>query len=471
MDSTGVVKYRVIIVGAGMAGLSAADVLISAGIRDIVVLEARNRVGGRIHTVKEGDGLIELGANYIHGTTAENSVYTLAQKHGLVREGFLSTRLSDGAFYTQDGLEINKELSDRVWTVYTTISDEVYSPSTSKDKSSMTVEDYFSVRYEEERQQFRDDEQETAAAIFNCIKNGEQVYVGSDLPHVPVLDLENFTEIVGGDALVAKGLASVLKPLSSNLPDGCVRLNREVTKIRWKNDVKDRADVIVVCSNGETYTADVCLVTVPLGYLKQHAHRIFKPSLPVDKLLAIDKINAGCVDKLFLVYDKPFWKRGQLGSVKLAWRGEEGVVRDPYKEWYKRIFSFDEYPTHPNVLVGWISGFVEARQAELLPEADISQKCTEILRSFLGDKSIPEPSKIIRSQWGTDLYTLGSYVALTLPGSPEDFAKLAEPVADSRGEVRLLFAGEATDVAFNSTMHGARNSGIREAERIIKSLS
>ncbi|CAH2083423.1 unnamed protein product [Euphydryas editha] len=109
---------------------------------------------------------------------------------------------------------------------------------------------------------------------------------------------------------------------------------------------------------------------------------------------------------------------------------------------------------------------------ETLPEDVVKRKVMELLRKFMGkNMTIPEPTGMIRSTWYSNPYTRGTYTFdnLLVHEYPNARAILGEPLVDEAGSPKVLFAGEATDLTHFSTVHGASDSGYREAMRILPS--
>ena len=247
------------------------------------------------------------------------------------------------------------------------------------------------------------------------------------------------------------------------LPEVAVKFHKEVTQIRWQGN--GEAPITVTCKGGEVYLADHVICTLPLAYLQVHHKTLFIPNLPKTKINSISRMAMGKVNKIFLFFDNPFWTPGN-GSIKLAWDDEtKNKLAKNKSQWFGSIFAFDEVLNNPNVLCAWLSGD-EAERMETVSDQLVIETCTELLRKFLGKPSIPSPQKILRSKWCTNPYFLGSYSYISMNSTPRDIELLAQPVYSDEVP-RLLFAGEATSSNAYSTMHGARNSGLREAQRLL----
>ena len=159
------------------------------------------------------------------------------------------------------------------------------------------------------------------------------------------------------------------------------------------------------------------------------------------------------------------------------WWGEDwGGVRfltkaaDRSSDWTETILGFFTVRNQDNLLVGWITGNA-ARIAEVLPEEEVLKKCSSLLRGSVGsDFNYQEPIRIIRSQWHTNQNFRGSYSYRSIESKKKNVwaSDLAQPVVDSKGKLRLCFAGEATHSHHYSTVHGAVETGWREADRIFQ---
>ena len=174
--------------------------------------------------------------------------------------------------------------------------------------------------------------------------------------------------------------------------------------------------------------------------------------------------------RFFLLFDKPFWTPGS-GSIKLAWDDAEKDTRrhNVAAHWFRGIFAFDEVLNNPSVLGAWVAAH-EAEYMETLSDEEVIETCTQLLRKFLANPSIPAPKGIMRSKWCTNPLFLGSYSYICKHSTPADIEAVAKPVLQ-RQVARILFAGEATSLHHYSTMHGARDSGLREAERLLDMYS
>ncbi|XP_063371713.1 uncharacterized protein LOC134659947 [Cydia amplana] len=228
--------------------------------------------------------------------------------------------------------------------------------------------------------------------------------------------------------------------------------------------------VTVDCSDGSSYVADTVIVTVSLGVLKDKYSSLFSPPLPEDKLTAIEKITMGVLDKIVLQFDQVWWPLN-VNRFGFIWKAGDRKKVPVSEHWVTKIIGAHRPLGSNNVLILWTSGDI-AKEVETLPEEQVKRKCVELLQRFMGDTlnvTVPQPAAIIRSTWYSNPYTRGSYSfdnTLT-PQYPDARDWLARPLADSSGAPRVLFAGEAASRRHFGTVHGASETGHREAMRLV----
>ena len=242
--------------------------------------------------------------------------------------------------------------------------------------------------------------------------------------------------------------------------------------------------------DGSVFDADHVICTVSLGVLKERYLGLFNPPLPQNKVDAIEGLSIGVVDKIYLEFDKPFWEEG-WGGFSLLWKSEElkSIREDTQFSWLEDVFGFYTVDFQPNILCGWISG-AKARQMEQLPVDDVKRGAMFLLRTFLKSYDIPEPKAVerleqaysngmiilfypqivfFRSTWYSNPHFRGSYTFYSLKSDSLNVTttQLSQPINDAVGLPVLQFAGEATNQHYYSTVHGAVESGWREAKRLI----
>ncbi|CAB0035659.1 unnamed protein product [Trichogramma brassicae] len=392
----------VVVIGAGMAGLSAAHRLSQCGLKNVTILEATHRPGGRIHSCWLGDVVAEMGATWIEGGCLANPAFTLAAQEGLLKSPLIRLDQSKG--------------------------------------------------YDAARVMY---------GLTNCVR----CRCGDDLSLVSADQFGSYVEIPGGRVRVPLGYVGILAPLLRDIPSCALKYCKPVSCIRWGTISESCPRALVKCQDGEEFQADYVIVTVPLGVLKHQHKSLFCPALPVEKVKAIENLGYGFVNKIFLEYERPFWVWHE-GSIRFAWSATELADRC---DWLKGISHIEELSGSQHVLCAWVSG-KEASDMELASDEEVVESITRLLRQFTGDPTLPYPTNLLRSKWCMDQYFAGSYSYMALNSTVGHQCDLASPVPGSCEPVApiLFFAGEATIPGHYSTVHGARLSGIREADRIIQ---
>ena len=158
------------------------------------------------------------------------------------------------------------------------------------------------------------------------------------------------------------------------------------------NDVVNNCDLIVIC--------DHVVCTMSLGFLKENIKKLIEPIrlVPSEKLLAIERIGYGTVNKIFLIYDKPFWELNVTSFHPIWFLKENETIISKLDEinesnWFENIPYFDIVKNHENILCAWLSG---CEFVENFTDEKIARDCTILIRKFFRDESIPEPKKVIK---------------------------------------------------------------------------
>ncbi|XP_009698161.1 PREDICTED: spermine oxidase isoform X1 [Cariama cristata] len=517
---------RIVVIGAGLAGLSAAKALLESGFTDVTVLEATDRIGGRVQSVKLGHATFELGATWIHGSHG-NPVYHLAEDNGLLEEttdgersvGRISLYSKNGVAYhlTNNGQRIPKDVVEEFSDLY----NEVYNltqeffqrgkPVNAESQNSVGV---FTRDVVRKRVKADPDDTEAVkrlklAMIQQYLKVESCESSSHSMDEVSLSEFGEWTEIPGAHHIIPCGFIKIVEILARSIPESVIQLRKPVKCIHWNQSVskeiervadhnsdlpeEDKAsDVFVECEDCEFIPADHVIVTVSLGVLKKRHESLFHPRLPEEKVMAIEKLGINTTDKIFLEFEEPFWS-SECNSIQFVWEDEAESESLTYPEelWYKKICSFDVlYPPerYGHVLSGWICG-EEALIMEKCDDETVAETCTEMLRKFTGNPNIPKPRRILRSSWGSNPNFRGSYSYTQVGSSGADVEKLAKPLPYAESSkttvsmaqigslfvfscplqpMQVMFSGEATHRKYYSTTHGAVLSGQREAAHLIE---
>ncbi|XP_055535646.1 spermine oxidase-like isoform X2 [Wyeomyia smithii] len=466
---------RILIIGAGAAGVAAATKLIEKGYKNLTILEAENRIGGRIHTIPYAANVVDLGAQWCHGEV-NNVVYNLGSKFNVFDAN--SARYENFVLTKSDGTQIPLEQSDKLmglmWSILETHKNEL-----SQYRGSLGSFVMEKFRASLETPEYADINHDTAFQFLeffhkfeNSIEASDSWFDTSGPGYLDYWECEGENLLNWRD----KGYTTILEILmkrypfsASNSPinlEEYTHFNKVVSNICW--NAGPDGTVSVRCADNTIYDADHVICTLSLGVLKERYETLFTPTLPAIKKNAIHGLTIGTVDKLFLEFETPFWPDGWKGLSLLWNKNDLEDIRASKNSWMEDVFGFYVVDYQPNVLCGWISG-KNARRMERANEDDVRKTCMFLLRKFLKSMTIPEPVSFKRSKWYSNSNFRGSYTfrSMTTDLLNVSAEHLALPLSNACGVPVVQFAGEATHDHYYSTVHGAIETGWREANRLI----
>ncbi|MEM6326449.1 MAG: NAD(P)/FAD-dependent oxidoreductase [Bacteroidota bacterium] len=415
----------VLIVGAGVAGLAAADRLRMSGYTAVTILEARDRTGGRVWTSHAWDGVpVDLGASWIHGPR-RNPITRLAREAGAE---MVATDFDDLTLYGPSGAAMGPDELRALERLGRKLDSAMGSRS---GRDATTLRDRLSAALGDLSPQ---DQTDIDFLIHSLVEQDFAEDVENLSPHV----LEIGKTFGGGDVLFPGGYSAVFAPRFEGLD---VRTGHVVDTVEWGGGS------VTVSTNQGTFQADRAIITLPLGVLKRGAVT-FDPVLPEAKRDAIGAMGMGCLNKLYLRFPDVFW----ADTEGLSYQPPQG------RRWSQWV-NYSFYTPSP-VLIAFNAGDT-ARETEELTDDETVADAMDVLRRIYGT-SIPEPTGFQRTRWNSDPFSFGSYSARR-PGVEQSTVRALGELAGDR----ILFAGEATSLDYFSTVHGAWLSGIREANRLI----
>ena len=428
---------RVVVVGAGIAGLTVANALAYAGVA-CVVLEARNRVGGRLHTIDLAGRSVDMGGSWIHHPIG-NPLRAFADQVGVgCREGDPLPEMAAYDFGEGRRLspaEVRAELST-LYEAFPAAIDRLQR-ELGPDASAAQGIDVFMAGADLSPAAARRARQGLRALI-----EGES----ADLPERQSLRwMWNEFEYGGGffGDLPGGGYRSLVQAMAAGLD---VRLNFDVAEIAVEPD-----GVSVRSAAGPAEDGSQVVVTVPLGVLKDRRPQ-FSPALPPDRLAAIDRLGFGRFEKVVLTFDQAFWRAAGLAHLML-------FPRDP-DESTMWVIGHDAFGAGPTLVFFIFHGATD-RVLGMTP-GDAADWVCGMLTEAIG-VTCPEPTTVAVTSWASDPYSLGAYSHIPPGAAPADADLLGEPLHG-----RLLFAGEHTQSARLVYTDGAMASGIREAKRLLQ---
>jgi monoamine oxidase len=407
-------EVDIAIIGAGAAGLGAARALENSGL-SVIVLEARDRVGGRAHTVQAApDVIFDLGCGWLHSAD-KNSFIKIAE---------------------QLNFEIDKNLPPwRERAVGNAF------PQAERDEFIRALEKFYD-RAEAAAEEARKSGRDRAASAslepgnrWNPMIDAVSTYInGAELDTVSILDMDAY-EDTNINWRVRRGYGALMSAYGAPCP---LALDTQVKLIDHSGP-----RVRIETSRG-ALTARKVIVTVPTDLIADESIR-FHPALPA-KVDAARGLPLGLADKVVLALDEPeaLPKEGNL-------RG--ATMRTAMGTYHLRPFG-------QPCIEGFFGGRF-ARQLEDAGDGALAAQGIDEIAGFLGNDYRRKLRPLRESRWAHDPFARGSY-SHALPGHAGMRAVLASPV-----DGRLFFAGEATSPNFFSTAHGARDSGERAAKEVL----
>nr|WP_231614278.1 NAD(P)/FAD-dependent oxidoreductase [Mycobacterium nebraskense] len=413
----------VLVIGAGMAGLSAARSLADAGWA-VRVIEARDRIGGRVHTDRDWGAPLEMGASWIHGT-ADNPLVKLARQ--------AQAQLVTTDYYGWAKLVVDPRLSPldydpTLWRAFV------------------------------ERARFQVDGGSLAAAIDAAV-GGEALstsdraqlafYLTTEVEDEFAADANQLSAITfdegdytGGDqVIITNGYDALPRLLASGLQ---IELNAPVTAIAWRDDS------VIVRAKDRLFQGHAAIVTVPLGVLKAGAIT-FDPPLPERHGHAVDALGFGVLSKSFFRFNRRGWTVDNAFYQYLAADGGR------WAQWFT-------LPAAAGPIVMAFNAGDRGRAVESSSPQELLATAQPIARRLFGDDI--SPVEVKTSNWSADPYARGAY-SFHAPGSGlDDRRQLQEPIGG-----RLYLAGEAVGVNNPATVHGAVASGRYAADQLMHRLT
>jgi monoamine oxidase len=443
-------KNAVLIIGAGAAGLAAARDLAATGI-EIAVIEARERVGGRIHTFRQDCSIIpvEFGAEFVHGKDPQ-LLKVIDEACAIMCD------VTDRHWYFENGV---LSRANDFWNKLTSLMD-LMDPK----KPDRSFGDFLD--------SLPDDEgtRRAKAVATRYVQGFHAANVDRAGVHGLIKANEAADEIDGDKSFrVLDGYDTITQTLraQAEASGAIIHLNTVVKELHWSPK-----SVNAVCISGgheAKIEASRAVITLPLGVLQAplHEHGVvqFVPELPEHKLAAIRGVAMGHVTRLILRFRERFWEkldlRGTGAGEDLSQLGFIHYPEAPIPTWWTLL------PIRAPILVGWVGG----------PDADkfagrtneyLSEQALSSLSQILGVSQKRLRELLFESythDWGSDPFTRGAYAYLPVNG-----VEAQRTLAGSLDNT-LFFAGEATSVGHIGTVHGAIESGHRVAKEILASLS
>lgn len=418
---------RIIVVGAGLAGLTAARELKRRG-ADVVVVEARDRIGGRIWTSRVWPDLpMDLGASWIHGVDG-NPLTELANLAGAKR---LRTSYESSETFDVDGRAIDSDTATK--NAHAVVR-------AARQEAEEAERDHSLAEAIQNSQRWHSADDALRRMIRHVVNSTVEHEYGGDWTEVSAWYHDDVREFAGGDELFPQGFDQVTSWLARDLD---IRLNRAVGSI-----ARTARGVRVAFADGTTEDADHVVVTLPIGVLQSGKVTFGEPLAP-ERQRAIDQLQMGLLNKCWLRFDGVHWPHDVDW---IEWLGQEDGV---WAQWVS-LAQAAESP----VLLGFHAGR-QARAMEQLDDAAMVASAHTALKAIFGS-AFPPPRAAQITRWSQDPFALGSYSFNAVGVTP----KTRRDLAGADWDGRLVFAGEATSERYFGTAHGALLSGRQAAAMI-----
>jgi len=425
--------FDTIVVGAGVAGLTAARLLQTHG-RRVVVLEARDRIGGRVVTDRSGDAT-DLGASWIHGIT-DSPVAAAAQAFGMRMVEFTVGGYQPDsrpiAYYSPDARRLGSgeaaRFADDIRAVDEALLPVVDASASDASYRDVTEAALRSMGWDGERTQ----------RVREYLEHRAEEQYGVWIEDLAAHGLDD--DSIDGDEVV---FPDGYDRLAAGLAEGLdVRLEHVVAR------VLRTAESVTVETDRGVFTADNAIVTVPIGVL-QSADLAFEPPLPENITTALGRLTMNAFEKVFLRFPTKFWDDGVYAIRQ----------QGPESRWWHSWYDLTDLHGTPTLLT-----FAAGPTAVAIrgwSEDTVADSVLEQLRRLYGDR-VEQPSSVSVTSWQDDPFARGSYAYMTVGSTTADHDDLAEPI-----DGVLHLAGEATWTDDPATVSAAMHSGHRAAARVL----
>ncbi|CAK9099340.1 unnamed protein product [Durusdinium trenchii] len=454
-------RARVLVIGAGISGLAAAREVLQLPNVDVTVLEARKRLGGRVHTDRFSDGtVIDLGAQWLHGVCPEHPIARLAKEHPewgelweMDWDSCPDFELGSSREICPEWLQECEEHFEHTWELYESRrKEQLEAKSFDQEEKDVSLWDALRELRSTRHLWSGLSERQQLMLRWRWARETEWVYAAS-LEALSSRWWDDDQEFDGPDCMwPEKGFQGFIDWLSEGVD---LRLNCPVTAI-----IQDEEDprVLVHCASDHPEAtveiADLVIVTLPLGVLKTGKVE-FVPPFSAQKEASVQAVGVGLLNKVALHFRERFWPPEMVGFDRVPLSSLTDL--EPH-EW---VF-------HPEcagapVAIAFFC-WETARQMEELSDKELTDRLLRILSETF-DQALPELEASLvdvkRSGWQGDDFACGSYSFLPCGVKPLHRQRLQEPHGP-----RVFFAGEHCRNDFPSTVHGAYLSGLQAAKEV-----
>ncbi|WVQ78730.1 hypothetical protein IAT38_000817 [Cryptococcus sp. DSM 104549] len=453
-------QYDTIILGAGWAGAVASRTLAAKG-HSVLVLEARDRIGGRARTWQGEGAKIDIGCSWIHGYKEGNPARGIAKEVGV---NAVLPEAAEGVIYGPDG-PLPKDQADALRTTLSTTLASTQNPHPAPPASSSLASVLLPPG---------------TPALSAALARSLEIPLGLTLEQASHkwAGWEGATSYAGSDAAPVGGYESLVsKVFAASGAD--IKLNAEVTSV--SSPFPATGPVTVTTKTGETFSAPSVLSTLPLGVLQSLPSNFFSPPLPPLRSETISHTHVGVLEKLLVQYPTAWWPRAaEVGSYTFLPTGPAPTETSSLEEIFSGStlvtanFAGPGLPDKTPTLLTYLSETPARAVLKHKKEDVVAAWHAFLVKRFGAQGDVPKPTGSEVTNWLTDPFSLGATSTPSAATSgteaertPMDFKELGRPVWGGS----LGFAGEHTDMENRGSVAGAVVSGLREGERVARFLA
>ena len=427
-------RIDTLVIGAGVAGLTAARLLSRAG-EEVVVLEARDRIGGRVVTDRSDGFITDRGASWIHGIT-DSPVAAAAAAFGMRTVEFTVGGYQPDsrpiAYYGPDGERLSAE-AQAAYVADIHAADATLVTVIAESAPEASYHDVVDTAIEAQGW-----DAERGERVREYFRHRTEEQYGAWIDDVAAHGLDD--DIVVGDEVVfPDGYDALPLGLSAGLD---IRLGHVVTRVQWSEH-----GVTATTTQG-TFHADTAIVTVPVGVL-QSASFVIEPPLPEPVAGALSRLHMNAFEKVYLRFAEKFWD-DDVYAIR-----QQGPQGHRWHSWYD-LTALHGTPTLLTFIAGQAAEDIHGWEEWRVIDDVLAQ-----LRRLYGD-AVAAPVAVQVTNWQDDAHARGSYAYMVVGSATSDHDDLATPI----GGV-LHLAGEAAWTDDPATVPGALCSGHRAAERVL----
>ncbi|KAK7072480.1 hypothetical protein SK128_017220 [Halocaridina rubra] len=452
---------RVIVMGGGVAGLSALRTLNKLGLTDAVLIEASSRLGGRLHTVRHAEWMVEEGAPTIQGE-ALNPLYQLAYELNALGFPVLDIDWEDDVVTSDGGMQL-PPIIEKGRRIFHQLQNDPRERAALKSFGDKALGDLLATRFDDMWGTTKDDKDKQAWMYYIHQKVSKKFGVNSWM-NVAAKDAANFVDL-GREYTWSGGMDGLIQYLLHEVSANQLRLSSPVCQVFW-NIPSDDGSTLVVLADGTSYRARYVISALPVGVLKERHFATFFPPLPRQLTKALKAVDPGLVDRIALGWPYSWWGPKPFNQ-QVLWR----EYNFPHEmEWMSNIVEIRSAPHQPTQLEMEVFGDAAAAMENMDPETLIAHLVT-FLRTTNRQYTVNLPTFFHRSKWHQNKWTQGSYQSYMNMDAVDldvnDRSELRPDLTNSRGQRTLFFSGEHTSSDRFGTVDGALLSGVRAARWVM----